>query len=85
MSDFASKSVIVTGGAKGIGAGIVRAFAASGARVACTDVDATAGAAAAGSCECGFRRFAGDRLLKSLPEVWRVHDAECVSGLLSGQ
>ena len=45
MSDFASKSVIVTGGAKGIGAGIVRAFAASGARVACTDVDETAGAA----------------------------------------
>ena len=45
MSDFANKSVIVTGGAKGIGAGIVRAFAASGARVACIDVDATAGAA----------------------------------------
>lgn len=45
MSDFANKSVIVTGGAKGIGAGIVRAFAAAGARVACIDVDATAGAA----------------------------------------
>ena len=45
MSDFANKSVIVTGGAKGIGAGIVRAFAASGARVACIDVDAMAGTA----------------------------------------
>ena len=45
MSDFANKSVIVTGGAKGIGAGIVRAFAAAGARVACIDVDAMAGAA----------------------------------------
>lgn len=45
MSDFTNKSVIVTGGAKGIGAGIVRAFVAAGARVACVDVDATAGAA----------------------------------------
>ena len=45
MSDFSNKSVIVTGGAKGIGAGISRAFAAAGARVACVDVDATAGAA----------------------------------------
>ncbi len=43
MSHFLDKSVIVTGGAKGIGAGIARAFAAAGARVACMDVDAAAG------------------------------------------
>ncbi len=47
MSEFANASVIVTGGAKGIGSGIVRAFAGAGARVACMDVDAAAGAAIA--------------------------------------
>ncbi len=47
MGEFANKSVIVTGGAKGIGSGITRAFAEAGARVACMDVDASAGAAMA--------------------------------------
>jgi NAD(P)-dependent dehydrogenase (short-subunit alcohol dehydrogenase family) len=45
MSEFTDKNVIVTGGAKGIGAGITRAFAGEGARVACVDVDEVAGAA----------------------------------------
>ena len=41
---FAGRSALVTGGAKGIGAAIVRAFASAGARVVFIDRDATAGA-----------------------------------------
>ena len=44
MSDFKDKVVIVTGGAKGIGGGISRAFAQEGAQVLCADVDEDAGA-----------------------------------------
>ena len=40
--DLAHQAVLVTGGASGIGADIVRAFAAQGARVALLDVDAQA-------------------------------------------
>ena len=39
MSEFQEKVVIVTGGAKGIGGGITRAFAREGAHVLCADVD----------------------------------------------
>ena len=42
------KSVIVTGGAKGIGRGISEAFADDGARVLCLDVDESAGEELAG-------------------------------------
>ena len=44
MSDFSGKTVIVTGGAKGIGEGVTRAFAQAGAHVFCADVDTEAGA-----------------------------------------
>ena len=44
MNDFSSKTVIVTGGAKGIGEGVTRAFAQAGADVYCADFDAAAGA-----------------------------------------
>ena len=44
---LAGRRVIVTGGASGIGAGIVEAFARQGARIAFLDIDADAGAAIA--------------------------------------
>jgi L-fucose dehydrogenase len=42
---LAGKAILVSGGARGIGAATVRAFAAEGARVACVDRDAAAGEA----------------------------------------
>ena len=41
------RNVLLTGGATGIGASLVEAFAAQGARVAFIDIDADAGAALA--------------------------------------
>lgn len=44
MGDFSGKTVIVTGGAKGIGSGISMAFVKAGANVVCVDIDEAAGA-----------------------------------------
>ncbi|MBV7329160.1 SDR family NAD(P)-dependent oxidoreductase [Chloroflexi bacterium TSY] len=43
MINFDGKVVIVTGGAKGIGAGICTAFAEAGASLLCADIDVAAG------------------------------------------
>jgi len=47
MADFSGKTVLVTGGASGIGLAISRAFAESGAEVGILDFDESAGAKAA--------------------------------------
>nr|WP_277967964.1 SDR family oxidoreductase [Sphingomonas echinoides] len=44
---LAGKRILITGGATGIGAGLVEAFAAQKAKIAFVDIDATAGAAVA--------------------------------------
>ncbi len=54
--DLARKVVLVTGGASGIGAAMVEAFAAQGAHVGFVDIDAAAGTALAGRLgEAGAR------------------------------
>lgn len=50
------RAVLVTGGAHGIGAAMVRRFAAAGHQVAIADVDATAGAEVAGETGGHFIR-----------------------------
>lgn len=51
--DLAAASVFVTGGASGIGADIVRAFVAQGARVGFVDIDAAATTALLASLQAG--------------------------------
>jgi NAD(P)-dependent dehydrogenase (short-subunit alcohol dehydrogenase family) len=50
------RSVLITGGASGIGAALVAAFAGQGARVAFIDIDAAAGAALAARSGAQFHR-----------------------------
>ena len=52
-NDFEGRVVLVTGGANGIGAGIVAAFLAAGARVAVADIDADGAAARAAEAPDG--------------------------------
>ena len=54
--DLKSATVLITGGANGIGAATVRSFSAQGARVFFCDVDVPAGKALAKKLGCNFTR-----------------------------
>ena len=56
--DLAGRTVFVSGGASGIGAAFVAAFAAQGARVAFIDIDDAAGAALAAKLGAASARYA---------------------------
>ena len=53
-ASLSGRSVLITGGASGIGAEMVRAFAAQGSRVAFLDIDTQAGEALAKETNAGF-------------------------------
>ncbi len=76
---LAGKRVLITGGASGIGAGLVEAFAAQGARVGFLDIDGEAGEALAARVE-------GTRFLRcDLREVETLRGCiSTVSGELGG-
>ena len=87
MPAFDGRSVIVTGGAKGIGRAICAAFAREGARVLCADVDEAAGRALeAGPGGAGRIRFqpadvalaeACEGLARIAVEEWGGIDVVC--------
>jgi NAD(P)-dependent dehydrogenase (short-subunit alcohol dehydrogenase family) len=70
--ELAGKVAVVTGGASGLGAGLVRRFAAEGAKVVIGDVDRDGGAALAADIGSGAVFVEAD-----------VSDIEQVSGLVS--
>lgn len=70
------KVAVVTGGASGFGAGIVRRFAAEGARVIVADIDADKGAPLA--------REVGPAAAFSRCDVSRVEDFEAIASQLGG-
>jgi NAD(P)-dependent dehydrogenase (short-subunit alcohol dehydrogenase family) len=85
VGSFDGKSVIVTGGAKGIGGGITRAFAREGAHVLCADVDEAAGNALAAEATGEIRFEMADvaradvceRLVKIAVDEWGKIDVVC--------
>ncbi|MEX5637748.1 SDR family NAD(P)-dependent oxidoreductase [Parafrankia sp. FMc2] len=54
MAELTGRRIIVTGGASGMGAGLVRAFPRYGARVVSMDINAEAGADIAVGAGAGF-------------------------------
>ena len=80
IPELAGKTVMVTGGANGIGEAVVRAFHAQGARVFFCDVDARAGKALAGELgeRAGFRKvnLADERqIIRWMADVGRQQKA----------
>ena len=73
MSEFAGKSVVVTGGASGIGAAIAKIFHEAGALVTVLDLDAGRAAALAG--ELGTGAFSGQVDVRARESVQAAVDA----------
>lgn len=71
MGEFDGKAVIVTGGALGIGRGIVKGFAAAGALVAIADVNRDAAEELAAELSAG-----GSRVTAVIGDVSKAGDAE---------
>jgi NAD(P)-dependent dehydrogenase (short-subunit alcohol dehydrogenase family) len=81
MGEFEGRAVLVTGGALGIGRGIVRGFARAGAAVAISDLDAVAAEVLLAEL-----RAAGSQAMATIGDVSSPADAarmvaEAVSGL----
>jgi NAD(P)-dependent dehydrogenase (short-subunit alcohol dehydrogenase family) len=70
MKGIKDRVAIITGGANGIGAGLVRAFVAAGAKVVAADVNADAGAAVAAETGAGCRFIKAD--LRSDADIERL-------------
>lgn len=79
MPTFAGKSVIVTGGAKGIGRAISLAFATEGANVLCADLDTAAGTA----LEAGAADLPGRLLFQEADVAQAAHCRELVERCVS--
>lgn len=71
MAEFTGRSVLVTGGALGIGKGIVEAFAREGAAIAIADIDAVAADLLAGELN-----DKGGRAVATIGDVSVAVDAE---------
>lgn len=88
---FTGKTVVVTGGATGIGAAIARAFDRLGARVAILDLDADKAAATAATlapgafglgCDVRLRASVGDAFAAAIERLGRI-DVVCANAGVS--
>lgn len=73
MSELAGKVAVITGGASGLGEGLVRRFAAEGAQVVFGDVDAERGRAVAGELGSAARFLTSD--VTDLSQIAALVDA----------
>ena len=69
---FSNKTIMITGGATGIGAAAAKAFAAQGANVAIADIDARAGDTAAEIREAGGSAFFEDLRRARRGRRWQI-------------